>query len=137
MNTTETITALSGRCEGRLQDALDNLSKGIRDPEKARAGPRTHESLREENRRLFGEQNIAVELIRQAATKHELCSRFIGGLESRLTRGGSGTAPSACWTNSPMLSTPSSPRPVHAGKSPTDSSQRTPGRINAVNPSSC
>jgi hypothetical protein len=48
-----------------FQQAVDDLAKGIRRPEKMQAACERMDRLREENRRLFGEQNIAVELIRQ------------------------------------------------------------------------
>jgi hypothetical protein len=48
-----------------IREALDDLAKGIRRPEKMQAACDRMDRLREENRRLFGEQNIAVELIRQ------------------------------------------------------------------------
>ena len=44
---------------------MDDLLKGIRRSEKMRAACERMDRVREENRRLFGEQNIAVELIRQ------------------------------------------------------------------------
>jgi hypothetical protein len=66
MNTTETTTGIiPDEVKAELQEALDNLSKGIRDLEKARRARERMNRIREENRRLFGEQNIAVELIRQ------------------------------------------------------------------------
>jgi hypothetical protein len=66
MTTTEiTIGSIPDDVKAELQEALDNLSKGIRDPEKARRARERMNSIREENRQLFGEQNIAVELIRQ------------------------------------------------------------------------
>ena len=45
------------------------MSKGIRDPEKARQALERMNRIREENRQLFGEQNIAVELIRSSLTE--------------------------------------------------------------------
>jgi len=49
-----------------FQEALDDLAKGIRRPEKVQAACERMDRLREENRQVFGEQNIAVELIRQS-----------------------------------------------------------------------
>jgi hypothetical protein len=46
-------------------EAVDDLAKGIRRPEKIKAACEHMDHIREENRRLFGEQNIAVQLIRQ------------------------------------------------------------------------
>ena len=66
MNTTEaTPGVIPDAVKAELQEALDNLNRGIRDPEKARRARERMNRIREENRRLFGEQNIAVELIRQ------------------------------------------------------------------------
>ena len=47
-----------------LREALDNLSKGIRDPEAAKRACERMDRLRAENLKLFGEQNIAVSIIR-------------------------------------------------------------------------
>ena len=66
MNAPETTTGfIPDEVKAELQEALDNLSKGVRDPEKAWRAREHMNRIREENRRLFGEQNIAVELIRQ------------------------------------------------------------------------
>ena len=64
MNTTETI-GIPVDLAAELQEALDDLVKGIRRREKMQAACERMDRLREENRQLFGEQNIAVELIRQ------------------------------------------------------------------------
>ena len=48
-----------------MREALDDLAKGIRRPEKMQAACDRMDRMREENRRLFGEQTIAVELIRE------------------------------------------------------------------------
>jgi hypothetical protein len=65
MNTTETIPGILPSLAAEFQEALDDLAKGIRRPEKMQAACERMDRLREENRRLVGEQNIAVELIRQ------------------------------------------------------------------------
>jgi hypothetical protein len=65
MNTTETAVSVPPDLAAELQEALDDLAKGIRRPEKMRAACEHMDRIREENRKLFGEQNIAVELIRQ------------------------------------------------------------------------
>jgi len=66
MNTTETpVSTIPADILAELQEALDNPAGGIRDPEKARQACERMDRMREENRKLFGEQNIAVELIRQ------------------------------------------------------------------------
>ena len=66
MNTTETAAVIPPDLAAEFQEALDDLAKGTRRPEKMQAACERMDRLREENRRLFGEQNIAVELIRQA-----------------------------------------------------------------------
>lgn len=65
MNPTKTGTGIPSELAAEFQAALDDLSKGIRRAEKMQAACERMDWLREENRRLFGEQNIAVELIRQ------------------------------------------------------------------------
>ncbi len=49
-----------------FREALDDLAKGARRPDKMRAACERTARPREENRRLYGEQDIAVKLIRQA-----------------------------------------------------------------------
>ena len=66
MNTTETTTGIAADLAVQFQEALDDLAKGIRRPEKMQAACQRMDRLREENRQLFGEQNIAVELVRQS-----------------------------------------------------------------------
>ena len=58
-------TSIPADLAAEFQEALDDLAKGIRRPEKMQAACEHMDRTREENRRLFGEQNIAVELIRQ------------------------------------------------------------------------
>jgi hypothetical protein len=48
-----------------LRHVLADFTGGIRDPEAARLAREEMDRIREENRRLFGEQDAAVELIRQ------------------------------------------------------------------------
>jgi hypothetical protein len=66
MNPTESVPGIPPDLAAQFQEALDDLARGIRRPEKIQAACERMDRLREENRRLFGEQNIAVELIRQA-----------------------------------------------------------------------
>ena len=66
MNTTETTTGIPPDFAAEFQAALDDLAKGIRRPEKMQVACERMDRLREENRRLFGDQNLAVELVRQA-----------------------------------------------------------------------
>lgn len=65
MNTIETGTIIPPDLAEDFQEVLHDLVKGIRRPEKIQAACERMDKLREENRRLFGEQSIAVELIRQ------------------------------------------------------------------------
>jgi hypothetical protein len=65
MNTTEAIPGIRADVRTQLQQTLDDLVKGIRRPEKIKAACERMDRMREENRRLFGEQNIAVALIRE------------------------------------------------------------------------
>jgi hypothetical protein len=65
MNATEPTSVISPELAAEFQQALDDLAKGIRRPEKIKAACERMDRIREENRRFFGEQNIAVELIRQ------------------------------------------------------------------------
>ncbi len=64
MNTTKT-TGIPPELAAEFREAVDDLAKGIRRPDKMKAACERMDRLREENRRLFGEQNVAVELIRQ------------------------------------------------------------------------
>lgn len=65
MNTTNATTGISPDLAAELREMLADLAKGIRRPEKIQAACERMDRLREENRQLFGEQNIAVELVRQ------------------------------------------------------------------------
>jgi hypothetical protein len=59
------MTAISDKELAELQACLENATGGIRDPEAARKALQRINRIREKNRALFGEQDIAVELIRQ------------------------------------------------------------------------
>ncbi len=65
MNTTEAIPGIPEEVKAQLRQTLDDLVKGIRRPDKMKAACERMDRMREENRKLFGEQNIAVELIRE------------------------------------------------------------------------
>jgi hypothetical protein len=65
MNTTEIAAGIPPDLASEFREAVDDLAKGVRRPEKMRAACERMDRLREENRKLFGKQNIAVELIRQ------------------------------------------------------------------------
>jgi chromatin segregation and condensation protein Rec8/ScpA/Scc1 (kleisin family) len=66
MNTSETIPGIPEEVKAQLHQTLDDLVKGIRRPERMKAACERMDRMREENRKLFGEQNIAVDLIRAA-----------------------------------------------------------------------
>jgi predicted TIM-barrel fold metal-dependent hydrolase len=65
MNTTESITGIPEEVKAQLRETLDDLVKGIRRPDKMKAACERMDRMREENRKRFGEQNIAVDLIRE------------------------------------------------------------------------
>jgi predicted TIM-barrel fold metal-dependent hydrolase len=65
MTTSDAGTDIPDDVKAELQEALDDLAKGIRRPEKMKTARAHMDRIREENRKLFREQNIAVELIRQ------------------------------------------------------------------------
>ena len=62
MNTTKIIPE---EVKAQLQQTLDDLVKGIRRPDKIKAACERMDRMREENRKLLGEQNVAVDLIRE------------------------------------------------------------------------
>jgi hypothetical protein len=65
MRNIATIPGMDPIVKAKLQEALDKLAKGIPfAPEEKEEACQHMDSIREENRRLFGESNIAVELIR-------------------------------------------------------------------------
>jgi hypothetical protein len=66
MNTTESTTGIPEEVKAQLRETLDDLVKGIRRPDKMRAACERMDRMREENRKLFGERNLAVDLIREA-----------------------------------------------------------------------
>ncbi len=59
-------TAELHRAGEDLQFALERLAQGIHDPEAARKSRERMHRMREENRKRFGIQSIAVDLIREA-----------------------------------------------------------------------
>lgn len=66
MKTIEHIPGMEPELRAKLQEALDKQAKGIPfTPEEKDAACQHMDRIREENRRLFGESKIAVELIRQ------------------------------------------------------------------------
>ena len=65
MNTTESFAGIPEEVKDQLRQTLDDLVKGIRRPDRMKAACQRMDRMREENRKLFGEQNIAVGLIRE------------------------------------------------------------------------
>lgn len=66
MITIENPAEIPADIKAQLQLTLAALATSVRDREKMRAACQRMDEMREANRRLFGEQNIAVELIREA-----------------------------------------------------------------------
>ena len=65
MTTNEISAGIPDQVKAELREALDDLAKGIRRPDKVKSARAHMDKIREENRRLLGPQNIAVDLIRQ------------------------------------------------------------------------
>jgi hypothetical protein len=65
MKATEDILAIPDELRTALREALEKLALGIRDPQAAKKACERMDRMREENRRLFGEHNNAVEIIRE------------------------------------------------------------------------
>ena len=59
-------TVVSPELVQRLQDRLERVAKGIRDPEEMRQACENMDRMREELRRRIGIVNVAVDLIRDA-----------------------------------------------------------------------
>jgi hypothetical protein len=66
MNKSQTIPGIEEQVRSQLQNTLDDLARGVRHPDKIKAACERMDRMREENRKLFGEQNAAVDLIREA-----------------------------------------------------------------------
>jgi hypothetical protein len=66
MNPPETISGIPEEVKAQLRQTLDDLVKGIRRPDEMKAACERMGRMREQNRKLFGDQNIAVDLIREA-----------------------------------------------------------------------
>ena len=65
IKTTAAVATIPEEVKAQLRQTLDDLAKGIRRPDKMKAACARMDQMREENRKLFGEQNIAVDLIRE------------------------------------------------------------------------
>ena len=66
MNETQTIPGIPHEIKAELRQTLDDLVKGVRRRDKMKATCERMDRMREENRKLFGEQSFAVGLIREA-----------------------------------------------------------------------
>ena len=66
MKTAEAVDGISDKLKAELREALDDVATGARRSEKMNAACERMDRMREENRQLFGDQNIAVDLIREA-----------------------------------------------------------------------
>lgn len=65
MKIADTIPRIDAKTKAELQEALADLSCGVRDPTKMKAACERMDRMREENRRRFGESDIAVQVIRE------------------------------------------------------------------------
>jgi hypothetical protein len=65
MTPTATEVGIPEDIKTQLQETLNDLVRGIRHPEKMKAACERMDRMREEDRKLFGEQDIAVKLIRE------------------------------------------------------------------------
>lgn len=66
MKIEDSIPGIDAQTKVELQEALADLARGVRDPAKMKAACERMDRMREENRRRFGESDIAVQLIREA-----------------------------------------------------------------------
>lgn len=64
MKTVESSTGISPELRAELQQTIADAANGVRDPLKMKAAAERMDRLREENRRLFGETDIGVEILR-------------------------------------------------------------------------
>jgi hypothetical protein len=58
-------SCISAELMAELQEAADKLARGERDPGVAKQAAQRMDRMREENRRLFGVQDIGIDIIRQ------------------------------------------------------------------------
>jgi len=65
MNTIETFPGIPEEVKAQLRQILNDFAKGIRRPEKMIAASQRMDRMREGNLKFFGEQDIAVDLIRE------------------------------------------------------------------------
>jgi hypothetical protein len=65
VSTVQIATIIPEEVKAQLWETLKNLARGVRDPDKMKAACERMDQMREANRKRFGEQNIAVALIRE------------------------------------------------------------------------
>ena len=66
MKTLEPIPGMDPELKAKLKEALDKQEKGVPFTQQEKDEACRHmDRIREENRKLFGESNIAVELVRE------------------------------------------------------------------------
>jgi hypothetical protein len=65
MKGVQASTSISPELMAELQEAAEKLARGERDREAAKQAAREMDRMREENRKIFGVQNIGVDIIRQ------------------------------------------------------------------------
>ena len=65
MDTTKIATGIPDDVKAELQEALQDIATGMRRPDRVKAARAHMDRIREQNGKIFGEQNIAVDLIRQ------------------------------------------------------------------------
>jgi hypothetical protein len=66
MSTGKTVPGIPDEVKAQLRQTLDDFVNGIRRPDKMKAACERMDRMREQNRKLLGDQNIAVDLIREA-----------------------------------------------------------------------
>jgi hypothetical protein len=66
MPTVEEESTIPAELVAKLEEAVDRLVRGIRDPESMRDAAREMDAAREELRKRQGEMTIAVDLIRES-----------------------------------------------------------------------
>jgi hypothetical protein len=65
MSAATTVPGIPDEVKVQLRQTLDGLMSGVRRPDRMKAACERMDRMREANRTLFGEQSIAVDLIRE------------------------------------------------------------------------
>jgi hypothetical protein len=66
MSAVEKTSAIAPELLAELEEAVERLMKGVRDPEVMRQAAEEMDAAREELRKRHGEMNIAVDLVRES-----------------------------------------------------------------------